>query len=518
MMPYHRAASEISRQTVDIVVLLDLSKSMLGKDLQISRMDFSRRLLNKLIKTDNNFAIFGFAGKTELLSPLSSNKSGLRLVINNLSSSSIPVGGSKISDAFQQIENRMSQWESKERLVLFLSDGESIGESDMDFSNYPWPIVTIGLGDPIQGSLLQNEDGTLIKKDGKAVRSWQNVALLKRIASESNGRYIHAKNLKETEAELMMELSKYSSGSIAGTKNYSVLICILLLAFLCSLSLLTGRAKIRALATALFLCTFPVFSAESKSLIADYEKQIQSVHSSKEEKALAYNNAAILYYQEAKSLDDTGIDLAIDLLKKSEDYFKESIRHGGVPKVAENLQSISTKQKTYVKRREKLKRSQALIELQRESLRLTWRRQIKLKSHIDEEAAVILASLRSIEQSLRAHTDLFKDLKQFDYTRARKLLAEAILQKAKEAELTKFISAKAATDKLIKDAYLKLGGRLDDKNSEDPKPPKTSKPQTKKERAKAVKSLLRIHQEKEAEKAKINKTKEHYDANDDVHW
>jgi len=138
---------------IDLVLSIDLSKSMLAQDLNPNRISVAKEVISNFIKKqkDNRIGLVVFAGRSFTLSPLTTDYKALESMINNLSTETIEIDGTAIGIA---IVNSTYLFNNKDRtkVVILLTDGEnnvneiSI-EKSIEIANYKnIKIYTIGLG------------------------------------------------------------------------------------------------------------------------------------------------------------------------------------------------------------------------------------------------------------------------------------------------------------------------------------------------------------------------------------
>ncbi|MFB6306054.1 MAG: VWA domain-containing protein, partial [Flavobacteriales bacterium] len=86
---------EAKTKGIDIMVALDLSKSMLAEDLKPSRLEKAKRALEKLIERlrGDRVGIIVFGGEAYVQLPITSDHSSAKLFLSNISTEIIPVQG-----------------------------------------------------------------------------------------------------------------------------------------------------------------------------------------------------------------------------------------------------------------------------------------------------------------------------------------------------------------------------------------------------------------------------------------
>lgn len=137
MRPQFGRRSEVQQQSgIDIVVAFDISKSMLARDVQPSRLDAARGLLSQLITqlSGHRLALVPFAGIAFTQSPLTADKSAFRLFLRGLNPAQMPIGGTNLAMAIREGVKRLSgqgdrgDRSSRSRVLLLITDGEDLSK------------------------------------------------------------------------------------------------------------------------------------------------------------------------------------------------------------------------------------------------------------------------------------------------------------------------------------------------------------------------------------------------------
>ena len=129
-LQYPKQAEQVQRQGVDVILVLDVSKSMLARDLQPSRLDRAKQFLNKLIDKLRNdrVGLVLFAGRAYLQMPLTTDHASAKIYINTASPESVPAQGTMIGEALTITQNAFGQKEKKYKTVVLVTDGEDHDE------------------------------------------------------------------------------------------------------------------------------------------------------------------------------------------------------------------------------------------------------------------------------------------------------------------------------------------------------------------------------------------------------
>lgn len=189
---------KVQRTGIDLMIALDVSKSMLAKDVAPSRLERAKQFLGKLTDQmkDNRIGIVVFAGKAYLQMPLTSDLAAAKMYINSSDPSSIPTQGTVLADALNMSYTAFNPNEKKYKTILLVSDGEDhkpgAEDAAKELATQGVQILTVGMGS-VEGTTLYDEETQGVKTDeqGQVVISKLNEATLQAIAKKGNGAYLH---------------------------------------------------------------------------------------------------------------------------------------------------------------------------------------------------------------------------------------------------------------------------------------------------------------------------------------
>ncbi|MDB5232816.1 MAG: hypothetical protein JWN76_3621 [Chitinophagaceae bacterium] len=184
------------KKGIDIMVALDVSKSMLSEDVKPNRLDKAKQcvklLLNEL--ADNRLGLVLFAGQAYLQMPLTADAAAAAMYLANATPDAVPVQGTVVADALHLASTSFNNKEKKYKAIILITDGEDHDPNITDTlqSLYDQGIIvyTIGVGTP-EGSPIIEPGTNELKKDnnGQTVISKLNEDELKLIAQKTGGSY-----------------------------------------------------------------------------------------------------------------------------------------------------------------------------------------------------------------------------------------------------------------------------------------------------------------------------------------
>lgn len=204
---------KIERKGVDVVIALDVSKSMLATDIQPNRLTRAKQLIMRLMDKMQNdrIALVLFAGRSYLQVPLTVDYSAVKMMLQNAGPGIVPTQGTVIGDAIEMAMESFSKKEKKYKSLIIISDGEDHDEKAIAKTNEATEmgiiVHTVGIGSP-QGTALYDPVTKSAKLDenGQPVISRLNESELKSIAAAGNGTYSLLQNTEEVANKLRKEM------------------------------------------------------------------------------------------------------------------------------------------------------------------------------------------------------------------------------------------------------------------------------------------------------------------------
>ncbi len=184
---------ELKAKGYDLAIALDISKSMLAKDLYPSRLDFAKRKIKELIKLNQNskISLLAFSNSSFIVSPLTMDSETTIFLLENLNTESLSNAGTSILSALKSA-NRVLK-DSKERVVVIFSDGgdESEFSKEIDFAKENNLRVYVITTATKEGAPIEEDSGFIKDTDDKIVITTLNESI-KDLALNSNGAYINS--------------------------------------------------------------------------------------------------------------------------------------------------------------------------------------------------------------------------------------------------------------------------------------------------------------------------------------
>lgn len=198
--PYVNTVSrDVESSGSDILILFDVSKSMRATDLPPSRMEQAKYLMREVVKAfpQDRFGVIPFAGSAFLSCPLTSDHTALAEAAEDLSTDSVPLGGTNIESALKCADRAFAGADSDHRAVLLFTDGDelsgNVAAAAENFRKRRIPVAIAGFGDPaVAAPVPDGKGGVMRSSDGKAAGSRLNEASLQRLAADTGGVYVRS--------------------------------------------------------------------------------------------------------------------------------------------------------------------------------------------------------------------------------------------------------------------------------------------------------------------------------------
>ena len=209
---------ETSVSVIDILLVLDISSSMLADDFKPNRLEAVKKTASEFIqgRKEDRIGILVFAGESFIQCPLTIDKTVLKSLINEITVASKEYDGTAIGMAIANGTNRLRNSKVESKVMILLSDGSNnSGEID--------PITAAELADQFNIKIYTigagtNKSYTRIPGRGM-IRNEIDEETLIRIAKVTGGKYFRATDI-ETLGWVYSEISSLERSEI-DVKEYT---------------------------------------------------------------------------------------------------------------------------------------------------------------------------------------------------------------------------------------------------------------------------------------------------------
>lgn len=208
---------EVKSVGKDIMLCVDLSKSMDAFDIQPTRLQKIKFELKKIVAAFNSdrIGIIIFSSEAFMQCPLTYDQNALNLFIETMNSGLVPSSGTDFGPplrmALSKLEDDEKGGESKSKIIILISDGEDFGEDTNEVANKieddDIKLFTLGVGTE-KGGNIYNGNALKTNQQGLIVNTKLNPTALKSLASKTGGQYFEINETKNDVSRLINTISK----------------------------------------------------------------------------------------------------------------------------------------------------------------------------------------------------------------------------------------------------------------------------------------------------------------------
>lgn len=222
---------KVKREGIDLMLVLDVSNSMLAEDIKPNRLERSKMAISSLISKleGDRIGIIIFAGNAYKQLPLTTDYSAARLFLSAVDTKIVPSQGTAIGEAINMAVESFDIEGEHNKAIIVITDGENheddaVGAAS-EAAEQGVKVFTIGMGLPEGSPIpLYNQYGnqTGFKKDrqGQTIVTKLNEDMLRQIAAAGNGSYARANNASTGLRKIFDDISQIEKKEIE-TKQFT---------------------------------------------------------------------------------------------------------------------------------------------------------------------------------------------------------------------------------------------------------------------------------------------------------
>ena len=255
----------VERRGIDVVLILDTSRSMAVQDVAPDRFRQARLGASELVRhlEGDRVALVAFAGKASLLCPLTVDHEAVGLFLDTIDLDTAPIPGTALADAIVTATRAFGPEAtevdaSRGRMIVLYSDGEDheqgLDEAIRTMRRAGTVLHAVGVGTVEGGPVPDTDDaGRVIgyKKDreGRVVTSRLDESVLERLALDTGGRYFRATSSGLEIDELLAAVDSLDAGELDAVvrvryeERFVIPALLALLALAAELCIGDGRGK-----------------------------------------------------------------------------------------------------------------------------------------------------------------------------------------------------------------------------------------------------------------------------------
>lgn len=190
----------VTREGVDIVFAIDVSKSMEAEDIAPNRLEKSKQLVSQILNNlaSDRVGIIAYAGSAFPQLPITTDYSSAKMFLQAMNTDMVSSQGTAIGEAVELAQTYYNDADQTSKVLIIISDGEDhVGEVERaarEAAEQGIRIITIGVGTAKGGPIPIKRGGVVqsYKKDqnGEVVITKLDEGTLQELASVANGEYI----------------------------------------------------------------------------------------------------------------------------------------------------------------------------------------------------------------------------------------------------------------------------------------------------------------------------------------
>jgi len=189
---------KVKREGVDIVIAMDVSKSMMAEDVKPNRLAREKMFVSKFIDAlkDDRLALIVFAGKAYQQMPMTVDYAAGKMYLDYINTESVPTQGTSIAEAVNMARNSFNKKENKHKVLILITDGEDHEGADVEAIKEAVKegvvVHTVGIGTEEGAPIPEYRNGVRgeLKKDenGSIILTKLNKGLLTELAEAGHGK------------------------------------------------------------------------------------------------------------------------------------------------------------------------------------------------------------------------------------------------------------------------------------------------------------------------------------------
>jgi len=220
---------EVKREGIDIIVAIDVSKSMLAQDIQPSRLAKAKHEVESFIDRlrGDRIALIAFSGVPFVHCPLTLDYGAAKIFLDIMNPELIPTPGTAIGSVIEKAIVTFDQQERKHKVLVLITDGEDHQGDAMKYAEEAERqgiiIYCVGIGSPKGEPIPAVADGSVgmgFKKDkqGQVIISKLDEVTMEKIALQTNGKYFRATSGEDELDKIYNEIDKMEKKELGSLK------------------------------------------------------------------------------------------------------------------------------------------------------------------------------------------------------------------------------------------------------------------------------------------------------------
>ncbi len=188
---------EVKAEGVEMMLVVDVSNSMLAEDFEPNRLERTKYAIQKLFESlkQERVGLVAFAGEPKVQLPITSDYRMAQAFTRRLSTSLVAEQGTAIGRALELAMLSYSSQSERSRVMVLITDGENHEDDAIEAAEKAAAqgikIYTIGIGTP-EGAPIQIDGEFVRDEEGEMVVSKLGEQMLEQIAATTDAAYVRA--------------------------------------------------------------------------------------------------------------------------------------------------------------------------------------------------------------------------------------------------------------------------------------------------------------------------------------
>ncbi|HEU5288999.1 MAG TPA: VWA domain-containing protein [Cyclobacteriaceae bacterium] len=214
---FGESKKEVKSVGKDIMICVDLSKSMDAIDIAPTRLEKIKHEMKKIVAEFNSdrLGVIIFSGEAFVQCPLTYDQAALNLFIETMNTGLVPSSGTDFAPplrmAIEKMEQDNNRAKAKSKIIILISDGEDFGDETnevvQEIENEGVKVFTLGIGTD-KGGQIRSGSTYKTDKQGNVVVSKLNATSLKSLADQTDGKYFEINGTRNDVSRLINTISK----------------------------------------------------------------------------------------------------------------------------------------------------------------------------------------------------------------------------------------------------------------------------------------------------------------------
>lgn len=188
---WRKAPTPLEHQNDSLVIVLDLSLSMLATDVEPNRLTLAKRKIRDLLKTRDGSltGLVVYAGDAHVVTPLTDDRHTIEALLGVLDPLIMPASGNRADLGIKKAKALLDQGAPGKGQILLISDSVSKQRREdinRSLEDSPYPLKTIVVGTEAGGPMPIPERG-FIRDNGKIVMAKADPDSLSKLAASNGG-------------------------------------------------------------------------------------------------------------------------------------------------------------------------------------------------------------------------------------------------------------------------------------------------------------------------------------------